>query len=52
MIKALEWVLVDNLIRLIKVFLDAQAAINRLQHTYLGLGQALALRAHNLAKEL
>jgi ribonuclease HI len=51
-VKALEWALADNLIGLIRVFLDAQAAINRLQHTRPGPGQALTLRAHNLAREL
>jgi ribonuclease HI len=52
MIEALEWALADNLIELIRVFLDAQAAINRLQHTCPGLGQALALQTHDLAREL
>jgi ribonuclease HI len=51
-VEALEWALADNLIGPIRVFLDAQAAISRLQHARPGPGQALALRAHDLAREL
>jgi ribonuclease HI len=51
-VKALEWALADNLIEPIRVFLDAQAAISRLQHAHPDPGQALALRAHDLAREL
>ncbi|QKX53974.1 uncharacterized protein TRUGW13939_01054 [Talaromyces rugulosus] len=51
-VEALEWALAENLRGPIRVFLDAQAAIGRLQHTQPGPGQALALRAHDLAKEL
>jgi len=51
-VEALEWALVAKLIGPIRVFLDAQAAISRLQHTNPGPGQALTLRAHDLAREL
>jgi hypothetical protein len=51
-VEALEWALTENLIGSIRVFLDAQAAISRLRHTRPGPGQALALRAHDLAREL
>ena len=51
-VEALEWALVAKLIGQIRVFLDAQAAISRLQHTKPGPGQALTLRVHDLAREL
>ena len=51
-IEALELALADNLIGPIRVHLDAQAAISRLQHTQPGPGQALALQAHALARKL
>jgi ribonuclease HI len=51
-VEALEWALADNLIGPIKVFLDAQATISRLRHARPGPGQTLALRAHDLAREL
>jgi ribonuclease HI len=44
--------LADDLIGPIRVFLDTQAAISRLQYTHSDPGQALALRAHDLAREL
>jgi ribonuclease HI len=50
--EALEWALAKRLIGPIRVFLDAQNAISRLQHTNPGPGQALALRVHHLAREL
>ncbi|CRG92435.1 hypothetical protein PISL3812_09494 [Talaromyces islandicus] len=52
MIKALELALADNLIGPIRVHLDAQTAISRLQHTQPDPGQALALQAHALARKL
>lgn len=51
-VEALEWALAEDLIGPIRVFLDAQAAISRLQHARPGPGQALALQAHDLAREL
>ncbi len=49
---ALEWALDRCLEGPIYVLLDAQAAINRLQSTEPGPGQALALRAHKAASRL
>ena len=51
-VEALEWALADGLPGPIRVLLDAQAAISRLQHARPGPGQALALRAHSLARQL
>jgi ribonuclease HI len=49
---ALEWALDRHLPGPIYVLLDAQNAINRLQSTRPGPGQALALRAHKAASRL
>ena len=51
-VEALEWALADNLPGPIRVLIDAQAAISRLQHARPGPGQALALKAHSLAGQL
>jgi ribonuclease HI len=51
-VEALEWALEEDLIGPIRVLLDAQAAINRLQHAEPGPGQTLALQAHDLARKL
>lgn len=49
---ALEWALDRGLEGPIYVLLDAQAAINRLQSTEPGPGQALAIRAHKAVSRL
>ena len=51
-VEALEWALAEALPGPIRVFLDAQNAISRLRRTDPGPGQALALRAHHLTREL
>lgn len=38
--------------RLVTILLDSQSAIARMQHTQPGLGQALATKAHAIAKRL
>ena len=52
MVEALEWALSKKPEGPVRVFLDAQTAISRLQHANPGPGQALTLRTHNLARQL
>ncbi len=49
---ALEWAIKRQFQGPIHVFLDSQAAINRLREAYAGGGQEEALRAHSAARKL